>query len=304
MTTSALAGWFGSNRTLAATVGARMGRVEWAGVPFCGGCCELPHIRCRSGLAADLHRHLINLARVVRAPVFKEDLVCRLDATLFHPDELVAAQRRCLAREASFESAGGLFAGDRRPAAEDPDVGWAFDYFVCCWMGRGGQAGTAAEFRQGLSVRWNANGGDSCTRFRSAAASLDWWCDALRAWNFVTLDVFAFLERATDTPGHGIYCDPPWIGPGDAYRHRFTEADQRRLARVLGAYTHARLVVRHGDHPLIRELYPPPRWTWIEQTSRSQANTDVAEVLILNPACANLAPSKVSREKRGLGPRK
>jgi DNA adenine methylase len=42
------------------------------------------------------------------------------------------------------------------------------------------------------------------------------------------------------------------------------------------------VVVRFGDHPLIRELYPESHWTWVRQTSRAQSNDDVREVLLLN----------------------
>ena len=283
MTTTALAQWYGSNRTLARTVGVQLGRLKWAGVPFCGGCCELPHIRARSGIASDLHRHIINMARVVREPVLKAELAARLDATLFHPDELSASQDRCRVREETYRVADSLFGGGRpAPQPDTPDVAWAFDYFVCCWMGRGGNAGTATEFRQSMSFRWNANGGDSCTRFRSAADSLDAWHQALRPWNFVTMDALAFLADCQDEEGHGIYPDAPWPGPGDKYAARFSERQQRDLAKELARFKKARVVIRFGDHPLIRELYPEDRWNWLRQTSRAQSNGDVPEVLILN----------------------
>ncbi len=286
MKTTALAGWFGSNRTLAPLVGKHLAGMKWIGVPFCGGCCELAYLKPRSGVAADVHRHILNLARVVREPQLKDALAARLDSTLFHPDELAAAQRRCGIWEQNTEAASGLFSSGK---AHDgtPSVNWAYDYFICCWMGRGGNAGTDSEFTQGMSVRWNANGGDSCTRFRSAADSLDAWTAALKPWNFVTQDCFEFLDNASkDDDGHGLYCDPPWPGPGDKYTHRFGEAQQRRLADVLGAYARTRVVIRFGDHPLIRELYPSPQWKWIEQTSKGQAGNDVNEVLILNRAAS------------------
>lgn len=279
--TTALANWFGSNRTLASTVGGYFDGCTWVGVPFVGGCCELPYIKCRSGMAADVHRHVINLARVVRDSELKPLLVERLDATLFHPDELADAQRRCLALESNSDV--GLFGGGNPPSTLDrPDLDWAYDYFICSWMGRGGNAGTDAEFRQGISVRWNANGGDSCTRFRSATDSLNWWHVGLARWNFLVLGCFEFLDLVKDEIGHGIYSDAPWPGPGDKYTHRFTVSQQRQLARRLASFRRARVVVRYGDHPLIRELYPTPHWRWIEQTSKSQAGGDVNEVLIIN----------------------
>lgn len=49
------------------------------------------------------------------------------------------------------------------------------------------------------------------------------------------------------------------------------------LARVLGRHFR-----RDGDHPLIRELYRPDRWRWIEHDGRTSANKTKAEVLLVN----------------------
>lgn len=50
---------------------------------------------------------------------------------------------------------------------------------------------------------------------------------------------------------------------------------------MLADFDNVRIVVRYGDHPLIRELYPEPDWTWHPQTTRNQANKPVEEYLIL-----------------------
>jgi DNA adenine methylase len=281
---TALANWFGSNRTLAYTVGRQLGKCEWVGVPFCGGCCELPYIKTRSGIASDLHRHLVNLARVIREPESKSLLVRRLDETLFHPDELVRAQKVCIERDRVIEK--GLFGSAQAVAdswnEDTPSVEWAWAYFVSSWMTPGGRSGTKGEFGQSLSFRWTASGGDSCTRFRSAVESLDGWSQAMQPWNFVCMDAFEFLAACKDKPGHGIYLDAPWPEDGDGYKHPFTVQHQRKLASVAREFTQARVVVRFGDHPLIRELYPESHWTWVHQTSRAQSNDDVREVLLLN----------------------
>ncbi len=270
MRINALAQWFGGNRMLAQSVGRALGRLRWCGVPFAGGCPELPHICTAAGVANDLHRHVINLARVVRDDVLIEQLVLRLETLLFHPDELADAQRRCCDREQL---------GSLRDA---PDVAWAADYFAACWMGRGGEAGKRGEFDQSLSLRWTSSGGDSAVRFRSAIESLRDWHRALRNWSFTCLDVFEFLANVRDAEGHGLYVDAPWPDAGDAYRHAFTHKQQTRLAEALARFRRTRVVVRFGDHPLIRELYPSPRWTWLKQTGRNQRNGAIAEVLIIN----------------------
>lgn len=279
-TTSAIAPWFGSNRTLAATVGRQLGKCAWVGIPFAGGCCEVPHIKTRAGVVNDKHRHLINLARVVADPTLWRAMVDRLDSTLFHSDEYEAAQVRCRDRETPV--AGGLFGGGAM--ADGPDLEWAIDYFVLCWMGPSARAGTSTEFSGYFSVRWTSSGGDSAVRFRSAIASLEAWHKALQPWTFTTIDAFEFIGKCKDNPEHGLYCDSPWPEAGKEYAHGFTDAQQRRLASELSRFAQTRVVIRYGDHPLIRALYPEPRWTWIEQNSRNQGNSDVREVLIVNGA--------------------
>ncbi|GMU38257.1 MAG: hypothetical protein AMXMBFR22_24480 [Phycisphaerae bacterium] len=270
MRISTLAQWYGGNRMLAASVGKALGRLRWCGVPFAGGCAEIPHINTAAGVANDLHRHVINLARVVRDSVLVERLVDRLEQLLFHPDELRAAQRRC--RERDWGST----------IPDSPDVEWAADYFAACWMGRGGQAGTDREFDQSLSLRWTSSGGDSAVRFRSAVDSLRTWHEALRRWSFTCIDAFEFTHKVRDAEGHGLYVDAPWPDAGEGYRHGFTPEQQIRLADALNSFNRARVVVRYGDHPLIRELYAPPRWTRLTQQSRNQHNGAVSEVLIVN----------------------
>lgn len=270
MRINALAQWFGGNRMLAAGVGKALGELRWCGVPFAGGCPELAHIQTAAGVANDLHRHVINLARVVRDGVLLDQLVNCLAGLLFHPDELAVAQQRCRKREHAHAIIGL------------PDVEWAADYFAACWMGRGGHAGKTHEFDQSLSLRWTSSGGDSAVRLRSAAASLREWHMALRRWSFSCLDAFAFIGNVRDAAGHGLYVDAPWPDAGEDYKHGFTHQQQVRLAAALARFEQTRVVVRYGEHPLIRELYPEPGWTWLAQASRNQHNGAMTEVLLVN----------------------
>jgi len=279
MKIKALAPWFGSNRVGAAAVGKEIGRVSWCGVPFCGGCPELPEIDCRAGVANDLHRHIINLARVVRHPVTRSLLSAALEHRLFHPDELAAAQKRCYERQAE---ASALFGEAVAKTDDAPDVEWAADYFTCAWMGRGGNAGRDGEFDQSLALRFTASGGSSAKRFQSAVDSLVAWQDALKSWEFSTVDAIGFIDRVRDEPGYAVYIDAPWPDAGLDYKHPFSDKLQAVLARAAARFKAARVVIRFGDHPLIRELYPEDRWTWVRRTTRDQQNGEVAEVLIIN----------------------
>lgn len=278
--------WFGSDLGVAQRVGIEVSNA-WVGVTMVGGASAIPFIKCRQGVASDLHRHVINLARVLRDPSLKDAMVQRLDAAIFHPDELRECQLRCLQREAEQSQRGGLFGGAGAVGSE-PDVGWAYDYFLSVWMARGGKAGTGGEFAGALPVRWNANGGGSNVRYRSAVESLDGWQAHLFRWEFDTVDVFDFLERVWgrwrkgDVADKSVYMDPPWWLAGDEYKHGFTERQHRRLAVDASRFKKVRVVIRYGDHPFIRELYPAGKWNIIEQVTRDQDNKDVPEILILN----------------------
>jgi DNA adenine methylase len=279
---SAVAPWYGSNRMLAEHVGRELRGCNWVGVPFAGGMSELPYIQARTLQVNDLHRHVVALARVVSDPVLKDELVRRVEALPFHPDVLKAAQARMSGLGFRPIQAAGLF-GVAEPF-ETSELDCAVDYFVCAWMPRHGSGGTASEFRVGQSVRWNAGGGDSCAHYRGAVESIEAWHHVLKRANFTVMDAFDFLNRCKDEDGVGIYSDAPWPDAGDQYAHKFTDAQQFGLATVLSSFSRARVVVRFGDHPRIRELYPRPRWTWVELGGRTQTNAAARDVLIINGA--------------------
>jgi site-specific DNA-adenine methylase len=149
-------------------------------------------------------------------------------------------------------------------------------------MGRSAKAGTDGEFDGGLAVRWNAGGGDSAVRFQNAVRSMvPWRRGFLSRCTFVCMDGFAFLDECKDEPDCAVYCDPPWVDDGDDYRHKFSVADHRRLRERLTAFKHARIVLRYGDCPLVRELYSSGDWQWSEMSGRTSANKKKAEVVIV-----------------------
>ncbi len=282
MTVTALAPWFGSNRTLAPAVGEELRMCDWVGIMFAGGMSEVPHIDARTVLVNDKHWHMMNLASVVADAQLGPQLYRKLRRLPFHPLELKAAQTTCERFE--IEQLDELLNFEA-----------AFNYFVAVWMGRSASAGTDKEFTGNLAVRWDAGGGDSAVRFQSAVRSS---ClnfrRALARCTFSTRDAFDFLEDAKDLPGHGIYNDPPFPGAGEKYKWKFSVLDHRKLARQLSEFTNARVVCRFYDHPLIRELYPADAWTWRHlQGGRKQSNAPGPEVLIIN------GPSYADREEAG-----
>lgn len=301
MKTKRLCPWFGADEAVGQSVGAALAGCKWVGVGFAGGMGVLKHIQCRGGVANDRHCHVINLCRVVRDGAKRARLIQMLDAALFHPAELVEAQKYCRAVEEEIDSGGAalLFNGNRiasvRYRDDMPQVDWAYHYFLAQWLGRSGIAGTDGEFNGKLSTRWNANGGGSNVRFRSAAAALDGFGELFKGWEFECMDVFDFLEevirreeedkRKKKDNGRGVYSDAPWPEDGDGYKHKFDEKKQRRLAEALwrlATANTAQVVIRFGDHPLIREIYTEDRWELRPQGSRDQANQAVPELLIVN----------------------
>lgn len=279
---NAIAPWYGSNRMLGQHVGELLKDCEWVGVPFAGGMSELKHIKARTILVSDLHRHVINLAAVISVPDMREMLIERLDDVLFHPDCLEFAQARVAERESYA-----------KPFAY-PDLLAAAEYFVCSWMARSGTAGTKTELHAGIATRWNAGGGDSCVRFRNAVKSIEEWSAIARRCTFECLDVFEFLKKVHDKKGHGLYLDPPFPGPGDKYKHSFNDAQHVLLANRLATFAHTRVVCRFYDTLFIRDLYPEVLnkydnsedaddrgWKWHPLKGRDQANAEKPEVLLV-----------------------
>ena len=262
--------WFGGNRMLAEHVGNQLGPLEWVGIPFFGSGPELLHIRARSVVANDLHRHVINLARAINCPMTRPHLLRALKATLFHPDELGDAQKWCK---------------EHQPHPGAPDLHAAYCYFISQWMGRSGKAGTKGEFNGAIPVRWSASGGGSAVRFQSAVRSISAWGQALRRVEFVTLDAIEFLDKCVDNERHGVYCDPPFPDAGEEYKHAIDEAYHRKLAIKLTSFEATRVVCRFYDHPLIRELYREDdirAWSWLRLKGRKGTNEEAPEVLIVN----------------------
>jgi hypothetical protein len=278
-TITALAPWFGSNRTLAAEVGKELTGCRWVGVPFAGGMTELLYIDAPTIVVGDLHHHVINLARVAAHPTLGPQLYRRLRRRVFHE----------LEHSLSQDLASLVEIVEPAKPIDYPCIDSAEQYFVAVWMGRSAKAGIDDEFNGGLPVRWNANGGDSCKRYRSAVSSLPAWRRTMQRCTFLVKNAFEFLAEIQDVDRHGIYCDPPFIDAGKRYKYNCgkTAADQeawhRTLAGAVSRFEKARVVCRFYDHPLIRELYPETRWTWRLLKGRDQANNGAKpEVLLVN----------------------
>jgi len=276
--------YFDANRSLAYTVGEALKGCRWVGVPFAGGMSELVYITVPTIFVNDTHRHVINLALCLAHPQIGPAMYRRLKRLPFHLDVLREAQS---------------FASQFQPVdgKQSHDIESAMTYFISQWMGRSGILGTDKAF-----IRWNAAGGNSNTRYRSAVASINSWRRILWRCNFTLVDCFDFLAESKDVDGYGLYCDPPFPEVGNQYAHSFTEEQHSQLAKVLAGYRKTCVVCRFYDHPLIRELYPELHWTWKYQKCRKQSNAPADEVLLSNgKSYRNYTFNKVTLEYPAFG---
>lgn len=256
--------WFGANTGNAETAGELLTDCKYVVVMFAGSMAEVPHIAAREILVNDKHRDVMNLAAVVADPVQLKALRRILDWSPLCDSVRQQAIDYCKANPTQM--------GVERAAA----------YFIVHWMGRSGHAGKAKEFNGAVPIRTNANGGGTAKRYDSALRSLWAWHRVMRRCNFECLDWNELLDKyGGDDEWRGIYADAPWPDAGEKYLHKFTEKDHRALATRLSGYRKARVVVRYGDHPLIRELYPEGEWTWHLMDGRNQGNNAVREALIV-----------------------
>jgi hypothetical protein len=265
--------WFGSSRRYASAVGEQFKGISWVGVPFCGGLSEIPSILA-AGVNAmalnDKHGHLINLMRVMASPEAGPRLYRQLRRAPFCASILKSAQDYCDAHPL------------RRPASPDypPDYQAAVSYFISAWMARSAEAGKDGEFKAGLAIRYGAGGGNSAVRFQNAVFSIRAWRTILGRCSVSCDDAFDFLARCNDREDGGIYSDPPWLVVGDAYKIKFSEPEQVRLAEALVGFKKARVVIRTGGGKLIERLYPRSKWKWLEVAGRDQANSVKVEYLL------------------------
>jgi site-specific DNA-adenine methylase len=271
MRVTAILPYYGCDRMVLESTDAWLSKTRHLGVVFAGSdsivlrqAGKLPTVLCN-----DLHRHSINLGRVIASPTLKEKLAKRLAKKLFHPDELSTAQAKAKAWKPT----------------DTPDLDAATWYFISQWMGRSAMAGTKNEFSGGLSIRWGSGGGDSNRRYRSAVESLDAWHAAMLCCSFSTEDFRVFLAKSLkqDKRSHAIYCDPPFPAGGERYLHAFTPQDHRDLRDAVAKFTATRVLMRYYDHPRVQKLYADKdKWRWQPVAGRKSTNDKVGEVLITN----------------------
>ncbi len=284
MKITAISPWFGSKRTLAPSIVHQLGRHSYFLECPCGSMSVLlAKEPSEHETAVDLHGALTNLALVLQTESLAVQLFNRLQRAMYG-DAVYRISKIWLGHyESHFED------GNYPP---DPNIDWAYHYFIASWMGRNGVAGTARVNYQ-MAVRWTKGGGSGPLRFRNAVDSIPDWCERLRNVLILRKDCFEVLEKVQDDIGVAIYSDPPYL-PGTVsgnskYLHDFTEANHRQLAEMLGRFKKARVVLSYYDAPELAALYPD--WTKIDcsrqkhlhvQNKRGTGRKEAPEVLLVN----------------------
>lgn len=276
MKIKALAPWFGGKRTLAPRIVAELGKHTQYFEPFCGGLSIiLSKPPSQKETVNDLHGDVVNLARVVSDEAMAPKLYDRLQRAVMSETLLAEAGDRL-----SDESSLQLIMGHWADVPAEVRVDRAYWFFVGCWMGRNGTAGTARMDYQ-IAVRWTANGGSPTVRFRNAVECIPAWHDRLRNVVILRRDAFEIIDRFEDVESTVIYADPPYAQetrgemerPSQArYLHEFqhgggglfsvSEDHHAKLAKSLCRYKHARIVVSAYDCPRYRDLYKG--WTFVD----------------------------------------
>lgn len=281
MKIKAILPYFGAKRTLAPEIVREFGphRAYWE--PFCGSMAVLmAKDEVSQETVNDQYGLLINLARCLQDNRLGAELYRRLRRTMVHED---------LFRQEGEYIRSVLERGDmpiESACWRMPEL--AYSFFVCSWLGRNGVIGTKG-WNNNFSVRYTANGGIQGTRFASAVDSIPAWRRRLREVTILRRNAFELLEKIEDAERTVIYCDPPYIDKGAKYVHDFVPLDHERLAKALGRFQKARVVVSYYDHPSLAHLYSG--WTvrqlkasksLVQAGSRTKGAVAAPEVLLIN----------------------
>ena len=270
-TQSRILPWFGSDASVCEHHARLLADCKHVTVLMVGGGSILSYLAktAREIVCNDKHSLAINLFRVISDRDWCERLIQKLYITPFHEEVLAEAQLHCK---------------NHQKTLTEIDPGLAFSYFVTCWMGRSGKSGTNSELNGKLALRWDAGGGSSPLRFRTAVKSLqEVWGPICERCSFVCRDWTEIINNVKDSSELGCYIDGPWPEDGDDYLHTFRNPqDHIRLRNELLRFSKTKIVIRYGDKKLVRDLYSESRWHIQELGSRDQANGSVKELCITN----------------------
>lgn len=256
MQTKSALSWFGSDGPQAHLLGALFDDASHVTITCAGGLSILPFLKAKAIVANDLHADAINYYRVSNGPHGKAlRRLCAL--TLSHPDELRRAAE---------------VLQDKTNQWTEVDRAWAM--WAACWVARKGHGGTSSQQRGkgSVSVRFTADGGNNASRLQAVIADLEDWADQFKRCEFTQLDSLAVLDKVHDREDCGVYHDPDWFDLGKGYLHTTPVEHHEAIAARLATFKNSPIVVRYGDCPKVRSLYPQDSWCWYASSTRTQNN--------------------------------
>lgn len=222
-----------------------------------------------------------NLMRVLAHPDAAELLHHRVMMTPFHEDrynEARAYLRRLCAGDTDSETLRASFDGEPQEMQEGNVVA-ALEYIITAWMGTNDETGLADKWdeQEGrFSARYTTSGGAPAWMAGKVGESLPEWHRLLcEGTEFLCKDVEDVFGLVSDGPDLIAYFDPPYLLETRGTRRYardvldddtggFQEDGDfhSRLARSIGKYAGARVVVSYYQHERIHRLYPKPHW-WV-----------------------------------------
>lgn len=217
---------------------------------LCGGslAVTLGKKPCAHEYVNDLYGFVVNVARVLADEVMARELYGTLNRLLLCEELFDEAKARLAC------STGDQSLSVRRAA----------DFLFVAWAGRSGITGTKLTNAH-FSPRYTSSGGSRGDLWAEVVASVPDWHRRLARVNVLQRDCVALASSIDDEPTTVIYCDPPYIRDGETrtsstkYVHEFSARDHVRLARALGRFKRARVIVSYYDHAWLYRL--SPGWT-------------------------------------------
>ena len=173
--------------------------------PFCGGASLLfgkPKVNIE--VINDLNKDLITLYRVAKTPQLREELIERLNATLYS--------------RAEHEKAVNIY---KQGGFDEVTTAWAF--YVNSQMGFANQPnrGWGVSVVSNQALRWT----NRLTRLKAQV-------DRLKEVYIEHKDALAIIKQ-WDSPSTLFYCDPPYVGTDQSHYKGYKAADLKALCDVL-----------------------------------------------------------------------
>jgi len=214
---------------------------------------------CPTEVVNDLHRDLYNLVMVINHSQLGPRFYRKL--------------RRVWFCESLFNDSRGYMMETAEQEVKVPDIERATAFFIVSWMGINGVVGTKSR-SSSMAKRYSGKGGDPACRWKRAVNSIPQWRERMSRVQVWNMDALAMIKRIKDERSATIYCDPPYLKEGSAYRHGMSGGEHWDLAESLSRFIDARIVVSYymgspEEETALGEMYSERNgWATVELKAR------------------------------------